>query len=49
MTHQYMPKLFHNPRKNLPDPRPAYLMYGALEKYIYIATAKMWEKQLNKR
>ena len=28
MTHQYMPKTFHNPHKNPPASSPTYLMYG---------------------
>ena len=30
MTHQYMPKIFHDPHKNNPAPPPTYLMYGSL-------------------
>ena len=28
MAHQYLPKIFHGPCKNPPDPPPIYLMYG---------------------
>ena len=28
MAHQYMPKMFHGPHKNLPALPPTYLMYG---------------------
>ena len=30
MTHQYMPKIFHDPHKNPPAAPPTYLMYGSL-------------------
>ena len=30
MCHQYMPKIFHGPHKNPPDPAPTYLMYSPL-------------------
>ena len=32
MAHKYMPKIFHEPHKNLPAPPPTYLMYGPLIK-----------------
>ena len=37
MAHQYMPKIFHEPHKNPPAPRPTYLMYGPLQgsKYTF--------------
>ena len=34
MAHQYMPKIFHGPHKNPPDPRPTYLMYSPSVKNI---------------
>ena len=30
MAHQYMPEIFHDPRKNTPVPPPTFLMYGPL-------------------
>ena len=36
MAHQYMPKIFHDPHKTPPAFPPTYLMYGPLEKSVYL-------------
>ena len=33
MTHQFLPKIFHDPYKNPPAPPPTNLMYGPLRKH----------------
>ena len=35
MAHQYMPKIFHGPHKNPPDPRPTNLMYSPLVEILF--------------
>ena len=38
--HQHMPKIFHDPHKNPPAPRPIYLMYGPLISYSLIVESQ---------